>query len=93
MMGSPSLEGENIIKDLRNIFGPNKLKKETNNSEGIRNIFRLEKDNKEIKDGIIRDIRNPFRLEKENKAIEYKILKALKMFISMKKEKKIIINQ
>ena len=46
MMGSPNLEGKNIIKDIRNIFGPNKLKKETNNAEGIRNIFRLEKDNK-----------------------------------------------
>ena len=46
MMGNPSLEGKNIIKDIRNIFRPNKLKKETNNAEGIKNIFRLEKDNK-----------------------------------------------
>ena len=34
---------ENIIKDVRNLFRLNKLKKETNDAaiKGIRNIFRL----------------------------------------------------
>ena len=39
-----------------------------------RQIFRLEKENKGIKDRIIRDIMNLFRLEKEHKAIKYRIL-------------------
>ena len=36
----------------------------------IKNLFRLDKENKEIKDRILRDIRNVFRLENENKAIK-----------------------
>ena len=34
---------ENIIKDVRHLFGLNKIKKETNDAaiKGIRNLFRL----------------------------------------------------
>ena len=43
---------ENIIKDVGNLFRLNKLKKETNDTSitGIRNLFRLKKENKVIKD-------------------------------------------
>ena len=64
-----------IIKDVRNFFRLEKIKKEDTDTttKGIRNLFKLEKKNEEIKDRIIRDIRKPFRLEKENKAIKYRI--------------------
>ena len=56
MMESLGLEEENIIKDIRNIFG---LKTYLNYTEikNIRNIFRLEKETK----AILRHIRNPFQ--------------------------------
>ena len=48
-MESLSLEEENIIKDIRNLF---RLKKELNYTaiKGIRNLFRLEKETKAIKE-------------------------------------------
>ena len=71
-MKCPNLKKENIIKDVRNIFRLENLKKkettDTTNKD-IRNFFRLEKENAEIK-GILRHIRNLFRLGKENKAIK-----------------------
>ena len=41
------LKEENIIKDVRNLFKLEKLKKETNDTtvKSIRNLFRLEKEN------------------------------------------------
>ena len=63
-MGSLSLEEENIIKDIRNLF---RLKKEQNYTaiKDIRNLFRQEKETKAIKDRILRDIKNLFEHEKE----------------------------
>ena len=57
---------ENIIKDVRNHFRLQKLKKETNDSaiKSIRNFFRLKK-NKVITGRIIRDIRNFFEHKEE----------------------------
>ena len=48
-MESLSLEKENIIKDIRNLF---RLEKELNYTaiKDIRNLFRLEKETKAIKD-------------------------------------------
>ena len=62
-MESPRLEEENTIKDVRNLFRLEKLKKETNNTtvKDIRCLFRLKKENKETKDRIIIDIRNLFK--------------------------------
>ena len=59
-----SLEKENIIKDIRNIF---KLKKELNYRaiKDIRNLFRLEKQTDTIIDRILRDIWNLFEDEEE----------------------------
>ena len=59
-----SLEKENIIKDIRNIF---KLKKELKYRaiKDIRNLFRLEKQTDTIIDGILRDIWNLFEDEEE----------------------------
>ena len=59
-----SLEKENIIKDIRNIF---KLKKELNYRaiKDIRNFFRLEKQTDTIIDRILRDIWNLFEDEEE----------------------------
>ena len=59
-----SLEEENIIKDIRNLF---RLKKEQNYTavRDIRNLFRQEKQIKAIKDRILRDIKNIFDHEKE----------------------------
>ena len=55
---------------MKNLFG---LKKETigNIIKGIRNLFRLKKENEAINDRIIRDIRNVFELENGEK-IYYK---------------------
>ena len=54
-----SLEKENIIKDIRNLFRPKKKLNYTaiNN---LRNIFRVEKETKEIKDRILTDIKKLF---------------------------------
>ena len=59
-----SLEEENIIKNIRNLF---RLKKGQNYTavKNIRNIFRQEKETKAIKDRILRDIKNLFEHEKE----------------------------
>ena len=67
MTESPSFEEENIIKDVRNLFRLEKLKKETIDTtiKDIRNLFSLEKENKASKDRILRDIRNPFENEQE----------------------------
>ena len=77
MTESPSLEGKNIIKDVRNLFKLENLKKEIIDTtiKDIRNPFRIEKENKAIKDRIIRGIRNVLRLEKENEAIKDIILR------------------
>ena len=50
---------------MRNTFG---LKKERDDTtiKGIRHIFILKKENKPIKDRILRDIRNLFEHEEEN---------------------------
>ena len=63
-MESLSLEEENIIKDIRNLF---RLKKEQNYTaiKDIRNLFRLEKETKAIKYRILTDIKNLFEHEEE----------------------------
>ena len=50
-MESPSLKGQNIIKDVRNLFRLEKLKKETSDTtiKGIRNLFRLAKKMSKLK--------------------------------------------
>ena len=63
-MESLSIEEENIIKNIRNLF---RLKKELNYTEikDIRNLFRLAKETKAIKYRILRDINNRFEHEEE----------------------------
>ena len=63
-MESLSLEEENIIKDIRNLF---RLKTERNYTTvtDTRNLFRQEKEIKAIKDRILRDIKKLSELEKE----------------------------
>ena len=56
-------------------MGKNKTKTNDTTIKDITNLFRLEKENKVIKDRILRDIRNVYRLEKENTAIKDIILK------------------
>ena len=57
----------NVIKDVRNLFRLEILKKETNNTTIIDmgNLFRSKKENKVIKDRIVRDIRSLFEHEKD----------------------------
>ena len=64
MMESLSLEEENIIKNIRNLF---RLKKELNYTpiKDIRNLFKLEKETKAIRDTILRNIKNLFEHEEE----------------------------
>ena len=57
-------EGENIIKDTRNIFRLKKLLNYTANKDII-NLFRGEKETKAIKDRIHRDIKSLFDHEEE----------------------------
>ena len=65
MMESPSLEKENIIEDVRNLFNLENFKRETTDAMlKTLDLFRLEKENEKIKDRILRDIRNFFRLQK-----------------------------
>ena len=61
-----TLEEENIIKDTTYLF---RLKEELNCTaiKHIRNLFRLEKETKEIKGRILRDIKNLFEHEEEKK--------------------------
>ena len=40
----------------------------------MRNLFRLKKENQEIKKRVIRDTRNLFRLKKENKAMKNRVI-------------------
>ena len=81
-------EEENIIKDVRNLFRLEKLKKETIDTtiKNTKNIFRLEKENKVIKDRILKDIRNSFRLEKENKATKDIILRDIRNLFEYEEE-------
>ena len=80
MMESPSLEKENWIRDVRNLFRLEKVKKETTDTtlKGIKNFCRPETEKEEIKDRIFRDIRNTFSLEKENKTIKDIILRDIR---------------
>ena len=66
-MESSSLE-EKKIKDVRNLFKLEKLKKETTGTtiKGMRNLFRLKKENETIKFRIVRDIRHVFWHGEEN---------------------------
>ena len=96
-MESSSLEEEKIIKDIRNLFRLEKLKKETIDIaiKGIRNLFRTEKENKGIKYRITRDIRNVFRLEKK-KGIKEKIVRIIRNFFEYGEEdyyKQVIVNK
>ena len=56
---------ENIIKCIRNLFG---LKKETDDNidKDKKKFFRLRKENKAIKDKIIRDVKNLLMHEQED---------------------------
>ena len=58
-MENPIPEKENKIKYVRNFFRLWKLKTESINTtiKNIRNVFRLEKENKTIKERQLRDIR------------------------------------
>ena len=80
MMESVSLEQENIIKDVRNLFRLEKLKKETIDTtiKDTKNLLRQEEENEEIKNRVFRDIRYVFRLKKENKVIKDKILRDIR---------------
>ena len=70
-MESPSLEKENIIEDVRNLFNLENLKRETTDATlKTLDLFRLEKENEKIKDRILRDIRNFFRLQKEKNQLK-----------------------
>ena len=60
---------ENIIKDVRNLFGLKKFKKEPNDTaiKDTSNLFRLKQEKKSIKDKILRDIRDPSGHEEKGK--------------------------
>ena len=65
IMESLSLEGKNVIKDIRNLI---RLKKQLNYTavKDIRNLLRrLKKTPKAIKDGMLRVIKNLFEHEEE----------------------------
>ena len=64
VIGSLTLEEENIIRDIRNLF---RLKKELDYTaiKDIRNLFRLKRETKVIKGRILTDIKNLFEHEGE----------------------------
>ena len=86
-MESPSIEEENMIKDVH-LFRLEKLKKATivTTINGTRNLFIPEKENEEIKDRILTDIRNLFRLEKENKVMKDIILRDIRNLFENEEE-------
>ena len=55
MIENPRTEEEKIIKDVKNLFKFEKLKKDTTDTtiKEIRNLFRLQKENKAIKQRIL----------------------------------------
>ena len=63
MIENSRFDKEKIIKDLRNLF---RLRKELNYTaiKNVINLFRQEKETKEIKDRILGDIKNSFYGEK-----------------------------
>ena len=63
-MESLSVKEENIINKYKKSFQTKKGAK-LHSVRDIRNLFRLEKETKAIKDIIIRDVKNPSELEKE----------------------------
>ena len=63
-MENLSLKEENIINGIKNQFRL-KIEESCTTNEKIRNLLRLEKETKAIKDRILRDIRNLFEHEKE----------------------------
>ena len=87
-MDIPKPEKKNIIKDVRNRFSLEKLKKETINItiKDIKNIFRLEKENEEIKNRTLRGIRNAFRRENKTKAIKDRILRDISILFENEEE-------
>ena len=62
-MESLSLEEENIIKSMKNLF----RQKKSFFTNLLRNLFGQEKETKAIKFRILRDIKNLFELEKKEK--------------------------
>ena len=64
-MENLNLEEENIIKDISHFF---RIKEELNYTtiKDIRNLFRLGKETRAIKDRILGDIKNIFEHEEEN---------------------------
>ena len=91
MIESSSLEEDNIIKYVRNIFRLEKLKNETTDTtmKDRRNYCRVEKEKKVLKDRILSDVRKDFRLER---AITDMIVRNIRnLFENV--EEKIIINQ
>ena len=71
MMENPSPKEENIIKGIRNLFiGETKIELIGTTMKDVKNFFRPEKENEQIKDRRISDITNVFRLEKQNKVIK-----------------------
>ena len=55
----------------------------------IKNLFRLEKENKSIKERILKVIRNAFRLEKESKAIKDIILRDIRNIFENNEKKEL----
>ena len=87
MVESPNLEEQKLIKVVQNLFTL-VLRKDAIDTaiEDMRNIFRLEKENEEIKDRILEDIINHFSLEKENKEIEDIIFRNIRNLFENEKE-------
>ena len=59
------LKKDNIVKDIRNLFGLQKKVSDTAIKD-IRNLFRLKKESEVIKNKVIKDIRNLFEHEEKD---------------------------
>ena len=74
-MGEAKVQIMNLLKTkdyskperIKTVYGGGKKQSEESIIKSIRNLFKLRKENEEIKDGIIRDIRTLF--EQEDKDI------------------------
>ena len=79
MMGSLSLEDEKLLKELTKELNYTAIK-------NLRNLLRLEKDTKAIKDRILRDIKNLFEHAEEDyyKPVRVRRIFGVKIILNIK---------
>ena len=74
---------DNVIKDVKSLF---RLKREKDDTCGVKNLVRLKIENEVIKDREMEDAKNLFRLKKENEPIKDRMIKGVRNLFRLKRE-------